>query len=140
MSPKKIPRDYYWPVLLALAILAVSGAQRIATPDLGFNFSKDKLAHFLVFGLLATSILRTPKLRACKWQHLLIAVALTSGYGALDELRQSLTPGRAVELADWCADTAGAIVAAIVYGRWRRYRTLLEWRPPRKQRTENPSI
>ncbi len=132
MSLKDIPRTYYWPVLLALAIFAASGTQRLATPDLGFQFSKDKLAHFLVFGLLATSILRTPKLRACHWQHLIVAAALTSGYGAFDEFRQSLTPGRSVEFADWTADTAGAIVAVIVYRRWRLYRTALEWRPRKR--------
>lgn len=134
MNLKEISFAYYWPVLLALAIFAASGTPRLATPDLGFHFSKDKLAHFLVFGLLATSILRTPKLRACQLHQLILAAVLASGYGAFDEFRQSLTPGRTVELADWIADTAGAIVAVIVYKQWQLYRSLLEWAPRKEKR------
>ena len=123
----KIPRPYLWPILLALAIFAASGAQRLATPDLGFQFSKDKLAHFLVFGLVATAILRTPKLKNLSARSLIIAALITSAYGGFDEFRQSLTPGRSVELADWLADTLGAIVAVLVYAKWHGYRRLLEW-------------
>jgi len=120
-------RAYAWPVCLALAIFAASGTQRLATPDLGIQFSKDKVAHFLVFGLLATAILRTPKLRGLSLKSCLLAALITSTYGAMDELRQSLTPGRSVELADWYADTLGAITAVIVYSQWKAYRALLEW-------------
>ncbi len=129
MDLKKIHRAYLWPLLLVSTIFLLSGAQKLATPDLGLQFSKDKLAHFLVFGLLATSVLRTPKLRACRWQDLAIAALIVSGYGAFDEFRQSLTPGRAVELGDWIADTVGAVVAVLVYARWKFYRQLLEWSP-----------
>lgn len=131
MNIKDLPRAYYWPTLLALAIFAASGSHKLAVPDLGFQIYKDKLAHFLVFGLLATSILRTPKLAACQLKHLIIAAAMASGYGALDEFRQSLTQGRMVELADWFANTAGAIVAVLVYKHWALYRTLLEVSPIR---------
>jgi VanZ family protein len=134
----KIPRAYYWPVLLAFAIFAVSGAQRLATPDLGFQFSKDKLAHFLVFGLVATAILRTPKLKRRRCRDLCIAVLITSAYGGCDEFRQSFTPGRSVELADWLADTLGAIVAVGVYARWHGYRRILEWRVPVKVGSKEP--
>ncbi len=112
-----------------LAIFAASSTSRLATPDLGFTFNKDKLIHFLVFGLVATSILRTVKLRQIGWKGALIAATLTSLYGICDEFRQSLTPGRSVEFADWIADTAGAIVAVIAYTQWRAYRNFLEWKP-----------
>lgn len=121
-------RPYLWPLFLALSIFLASGAQRLATPDLGFQFSKDKIAHFLVFGLLATAILRTPGLRDLSGRSLFIAALLASAYGGFDELRQSLTPGRSVELADWLADTLGAVVAVLIYARWHGYRRLLEWR------------
>ncbi|MGJ8652129.1 MAG: VanZ family protein [Opitutaceae bacterium] len=124
---------YYFPLFLALTIFALSGASRIATPDLNFAISKDKLAHFLIFGLLATSILRTPKLCHVGWKGALIAALITSGYGGFDELRQSLTPERSVEFADWIADTLGAAVAVIVYTRWHAYRRLLEWKPKLKK-------
>jgi len=132
MGDSDSKRAYLWPVLLAVAIFAASGTQRLATPDLGFNFSKDKLAHFLVFGLLATAILRTSKLKDLSFRSLIIAALIASTYGAFDELRQSLTPGRSVELADWLADTLGAIVAVAVYARWHAYRKILEWSPRKK--------
>ena len=126
----KIPRAYYWPLLLVLAVFAASSTQRLATPDLGFQFSKDKLAHFLVFGLVATAILRTPKLNKLRRRDQFIAILITSLYGCCDEFRQSLTPGRSVEFADWIADTLGAIVAVCVYVHWHKYRNFLEWRIP----------
>jgi len=133
-------RAYLWPILLALMIFAVSGAQRLATPDLGFQFSKDKLAHFLVFGLLATAILRTPKFRNLNLSSLIIAALLASAYGGFDEFRQSFTPGRSVEVADWIADTLGAVVAVVVYAKWRAYRCLLEWSPKKATTFSRPEI
>lgn len=125
---RKFNRAYLWPILLAVAILTASGRSELATPDLGFQFQKDKIGHFLVFGLLATSLLRTPILNASRWPHLLAAVLIASGFGAFDEFRQSFTPGRSVELGDWLADTVGAGVAVMAYARWKFYRELLEWR------------
>ncbi|MDP4694611.1 MAG: VanZ family protein [Opitutales bacterium] len=118
-----------FPALLTIAIFLASGTSNLATPDVDFPLSKDKIAHFLVFGLLATSILRTPQLINRGWKGALIAILLTSAYGASDELHQALTPERSVELADWIADTAGAIVAVWVYQNWALYRNLLEWKP-----------
>lgn len=125
-------RAYLWPLLLAISIFLASGAPRLASPELAFQFPKDKMAHFFVFGLLATAILRTPSLRDLSVRSLLIAVFIASAYGAFDEIRQSLTPGRSVELADWLADTLGAAVAVCVYARWPAYRRLLEWRVGKK--------
>lgn len=123
---------YLFTALLTIAIFLASGSPRLATPDLGFTFSKDKLAHFLVFGLLATSLLRTPQLASRRWKGALIAVLLTSAYGAGDEFHQSMTPERSVEFADWIADTAGAVVAVVVYLKWDLYRKVLEWKPIRR--------
>jgi VanZ family protein len=109
----------------------------LATPDIDLRLSKDKLAHFLVFGLVATSILRTPKLCNLRASSLLIAIVLTSAYGGLDEFRQSLTPGRSVELADWLADTSGAILAVLIYAKWAAYRKCLEWSVPKKHKNKN---
>jgi VanZ family protein len=129
---------YLWPILLTIAIFVASGTSNLATPDLGLEFSKDKIGHFLVFGLLATSILRTPAFKSGQWPKLLTAILLTSAIGAADEFRQSFTPGRSVELADWIADTAGAIVAVLVYARWKIYRDLLEWSKKKTGQTGKP--
>ncbi|ADE55186.1 VanZ family protein [Coraliomargarita akajimensis DSM 45221] len=112
-----------------LAIFAASSASQLATPDLSFALTPDKIAHFLVFGLLATSIIRIPAFRNPTWRGALTAILITSGYGAFDEFHQSMTPGRAVELYDWLADTAGALVAVLAYRHWKRYQKCLEYTP-----------
>ena len=126
-------RAYLWPVLLVIVIFAGSGSHDLATPDLGFQFHIDKIAHILVFGLVATLILRTPKFKDLSLRSMLTAALITSLYGACDEFRQSLTPTRSVEFADWLADTFGAIAAVTLYAKWHWYRRLLEWRKPIKR-------
>lgn len=119
-------RAYLWPVVLICLILLASGQSQLATPSLGVHLPKDKIGHFLVFGLITTAILRTPRLRACRGRDVLAAILLTSCFGALDEFRQAFTPERHVEFADWVADTLGAVAAAIAYAKWGFYRRLLE--------------
>lgn len=118
---------WLWPLLLMLCIFTVSGATRVATPDIGLAISKDKIGHFLVFGLLATAILRIPRLQTLGPTGFWLAVATTVAFGGFDEWRQSFTPGREVEFADWLADSLGALVACFVYRYWPAYRKLLEY-------------
>jgi VanZ family protein len=69
-----------------------------------------------------------------------VAVLLVSLFGLTDEWHQSFTPGRTVEVADWAADTFGAMVAVALYVRWARYRDWLEM--PlcvRQRRIEKPA-
>lgn len=122
----KLKRHNLWPFAIALAIFLASGAKNLAAPDLGFDFSYDKLAHFLVFGLLATAVLRIPSFFKNGWKGALLAACLISIYGALDEFRQSFTVSRYVELDDWIADTLGAMLASALYLKWHWYRRLLE--------------
>lgn len=81
----------------------------------------DKVIHFLAFGLLATGIVRLLPRGRRVW-----AVVGVSLFGVFDEFHQSFTPGRAVELKDWVADTAGAATAVLLYTRAAPYRRLLE--------------
>lgn len=81
-------------------------------------FTWDKFNHFIAFAVgawLAASALRSsrPDLRAAP--ALLFAVAAVAAFGALDELLQLSTPGRAgADLYDWIADFLGAIAGAIM--------------------------
>ena len=127
-------RHHVWPFAIALAIFLASGTKNLAAPDLGFDFSYDKLAHLLVFGLLATAVLRIPRFFNKGWRGVCITIALISLYGVLDEYRQSFTAGRTVELDDWIADTLGALLASIVYFKWHWYRRLLEWPALRRKK------
>lgn len=120
-------RVYLWPILLATTVFAVSSTSELATPDLSFAYSLDKVIHFFIFGLIATSIIRIPcffKKGATGWIY---AVILVACFGAFDEWWQSMTPNRTMEFADWIADVAGAIVAASLYCYWARYRGVLEY-------------
>ncbi|WP_221029209.1 VanZ family protein [Actomonas aquatica] len=107
-----------WPVALAVMVFFASGRGSVAAPDI---VNIDKLTHFAVFGLLATLVARTQPRR--RWWLGLVVASL---YGMADEFRQSFTPGRSVEVADWVADTLGAAVAVTVYARWTFYRQVLE--------------
>jgi VanZ family protein len=116
----------------------VSGTNTLATPDLDFDISYDKIAHLLVFGLLATAVLRIPRFFNKGWPGVCITIVLISLYGALDEYRQSFTDGRTVEFDDWIADTLGAILASIAYFKWHWYRHFLEWRCFGRRPTTKP--
>ena len=59
-------------------------------------------------------------LRVRDWRSGLIAVAITSAYGATDELHQYFVPGRSCDVYDWVADTAGAFFTLLAaWGSWR---------------------
>ncbi|MET0262128.1 MAG: VanZ family protein [Rariglobus sp.] len=131
MTLPKTPSRWQWAyaVVLATTVVWASGHGQVASPSV-VNF--DKIAHFSIFGLMATLVLRPFRGGHAWW-----AVVIVSLFGVTDELRQSLTPGRSMELADWIADTTGAIVAVAAYTFWPWYRRLLElplWR--RKPRIE----
>lgn len=120
--------SYILPFSLAISIFIASSTQHFATPNIYIPYSPDKLLHFLIFGLLATVILRTRILKQLRLRDLIISVVIVSIYGIFDEIRQSFTPGRSVEIGDWIADTVGAMTAVILYAKWKRYRHLLERR------------
>lgn len=107
-----------YPLALAAAIVFASSQSQV--PGVGAP-GGDKVVHFVAFGFLATLTVRLlPPSRA--W----LAVLAVSLFGATDEWHQSFTPGRMMDWADWVADTAGALVAAVAYTRWAAYRRLLE--------------
>ena len=117
-------RAWFWALALAGSVVFASGGN----PQSPVSFiGIDKLAHFGVFGLLATLVLRTPQVcRRIGWRGW-IAVLAVSAFGGTDEWHQSFTPGRSVEFADWIADTTGAALAVTLYLKWGWYRRLLEF-------------
>lgn len=125
-----IPRPaghWLWAVAVAATVFFASGQSHVAGPPV-VNF--DKVAHGLVFGLIATLVGRS----FCRRRWVWVAIVITSAYGLADEWRQSMTPGRSVELADWIADTCGAALAVTLYQCWPWYRRLLETRLFRRKR------
>ena len=47
-------------------------------------------------------------------------LTLGACYGALDELHQSLVPGRSMQLSDWLADAVGVALGSYALDRWQR--------------------
>ncbi len=120
-------KRFFFFLALIGVIFTASGTANLAAPDPGFRI--DKPAHFFVFGLVATALLRSlsPALPLRTPGRILLTVLVVSCIGGLDEFRQSFTPGRFPEVADWIADTLGAVVATLVYSYWTTYRRILEW-------------
>jgi VanZ family protein len=115
---------WLWVIALTSSLVFASGNNPAQIPGSFVGF--DKVAHFCVFGLLATFVLRTSTVwRRLGWRGW-IALAVVSAFGATDEWHQSFTPGRSVEFADWMADTSGAALAVTLYLHWGWYRRLLE--------------
>jgi VanZ family protein len=111
---------WIWPVALAGLIFAASSRPQLV--DVGAWPGGDKAVHFLVYGLLGVLCCRLGRgPRAA-----VLAVLVTSAYGAGDEWHQSFVPTRAAELADWVADTLGAAVAVSLYAGSPRVRYLME--------------
>jgi VanZ family protein len=117
-------REIVWPVLLAGTITLCSGYPA-AVPDSWLQ--PDKLGHLAAYAVLATALVRHPALTRWRTIGAVGAILLASAYGLGDEFRQGLTAGvRRFDLADWAADTVGAVVAVVLYVRWTAYRRLLE--------------
>lgn len=115
-----LPRlvSLWGPVLAYMA--AIFSVSAMPTPPLPEQVS-DKTAHLAAYWLLGLLAVRavgrglpcrvTPRVAA-------VAILITSGYGALDELHQWFVPGRTADLADWYADSAGAAIAVVACWAW----------------------
>jgi VanZ family protein len=125
-----------FPLIVALSVFIASSRSQVAAPPV---VNVDKLAHFAVYGLFATLIVRAPGIRRWWW-----AIVIVSLFGMTDEFHQSFTPGRAVEFNDWLADTLGGTVAVVAYTFWPWYRRLLEsnlrlWPKAKREPSAAPS-
>jgi VanZ family protein len=133
--PRQDSREWFWPAALAATIFLASSRSQVAAPDVP---GIDKIAHFFVYGLFGTLLARVSTVARLRPLGMYTAVVLASIFGISDEFHQSFTPGRSVELADWLMDTGGAALAVLVYGRWRHYRSWLEFPLSRRSQVEIP--
>lgn len=101
----------------ACGILWLSSLAPDELPDAAFLFW-DKANHFgafLVGGWLAATALRVSRPGWEVARALTLSIVLVAAFGALDELVQTLTPGRVGgDVVDWTADALGAIAGALV--------------------------
>jgi hypothetical protein len=119
------------PAVLYMALIAWFSAQPGHGLDLGHIPLRDKGVHFVEFAVLgalfgsalwrdaqrrqaARSVSPRSHARALM-RSALLAIALTSTWGYLDELHQAFVPGRTSDRWDLLADVLGAIAGSGVY-------------------------
>ena len=108
---------HWLPVLLYVTVIAVVSAQPHLKPPMEFRFS-DKVMHVLEYFGLGLLVARA--LRATMRIHLpLVAALLALAFGIVvgtgEEYLQSFVPGRVSSPFDLLADTAGLLLAQLVY-------------------------
>ena len=96
------------PAALAAAIFVLSSLSRIP----GGERVWDKLAHALVFGLLAALALRAAHggRRVLRPRPTLVTATAVVVWGILDEVHQRFVPGRTASVLDVLADGVGVVV------------------------------
>jgi VanZ family protein len=100
-------------------IFVLSTLATPSTPEFTHALQPDKLAHALLFGILAFLLYRAFRHHAgyAPRNALLLAFLLAVLYGALDEFHQYFVPHRQHDVFDWFADTAGAAAATLFIAR-----------------------
>ena len=104
----------YWLPPIAWAVLIFT-ASSFSTSGLPPTFPHaDKVAHFIIYGILALLLYRAlhGERKFGPLAAMLLSVLLASVYGALDEFHQYFVPTRSTDVADWMADTLGALIAS----------------------------
>ena len=72
----------------------------------------DKAVHFGVYAVLAGLVLVASSRQRVALKSLTLTVLAVVAFGAVDEWHQRFIPGRSTELADWLADSLGAVAGA----------------------------
>jgi len=115
----------YWgpPLAWAALIFVLSSLSLEQVPTIDKPLA-DKAAHAVFFSILAVLLVRAfHRGSSLSWgRAAVLAIVITSMYGALDEYHQSFVPRRAPDLADWVADTTGALAGLGGAAVWCRRR------------------
>ena len=103
---------WYMPAVFATVIFATTVLQGSTVASAFVNL--DKLLHVVLYGgmgALVSMALHKPG-RPVSWRAALVAVIISSAYGALEEYHQSMVPGRMCSGEDELANLAGAVLGA----------------------------
>jgi len=79
--------------------------------------AQDKLAHFLISGILAVFVTGAlgPWKEGITWRWVAIVALIVSLYGGLDEIHQMFVPGRDASTLDLLFDSLGGLCFAYLY-------------------------
>jgi VanZ family protein len=78
----------------------------------------DRVVHHLLYAILACLSMRAgrpAKGARVSWVFALAVLLGISAFGAADEWHQQFIPRRAMELGDWVADSAGALLGILAW-------------------------
>lgn len=84
----------------------------------------DKALHFSAYAVLGALLARDLQGVTATWWAALIAMAVAVAFGAADEWHQQFIPGRYSDVADWRADSIGAVGGTILWVLLHRNRRL----------------
>jgi len=121
------------PVLIQMAL--IFGASSVSDPAPLPPHVSDKILHFAAYAVLSLLLIRAlagGRADRITWQRAVLAIVLTTLYGASDEFHQRFTPGRTPDLLDLRADLIGAcggVAAAYVFRFVRRIRPRVDAAP-----------
>ena|SRR5437870_989554 len=135
-------RAWLWfPPLLYMSVIFYLSSQSAPLPGLTAHVW-DKALHFIEYGTLCILFCRALHGEGLAALRLaLVAVVLTSAYGATDEVHQSFVPERNAGADDWLADTTGGAAAATLFSTALRLRRPLRRSlPDRSDRPTAPAV
>lgn len=117
---------YQAPVFVwAATIYILSSMPQVARIPLPFHL--DKLAHAVVYGVLAITALRAfyfqERFDTIRRHAAILAILFAVVYGITDELHQQSVPGRISSVLDLAADVIGAVTAVWFWQRNGRRRS-----------------
>lgn len=111
-----------WAILYAMLIIGLSSIPGKSYPDLKW-LSHDKLIHIGEYTLFAILVSRAVVFGAtARGQVFLFTFLIAGAFGALDEVYQTLIPGRDSSFADWVADIVGVALGSSLFLLWKLYR------------------
>jgi VanZ family protein len=86
----------------------------------------DKVVHFGLYAVLGLLSARAARNSGAPNASTFVRVTLAiAAFAALDEIHQQFIPGREMDVLDWMADLAGAIVGILLFQMARRRREQL---------------
>ena len=127
---RKINRVFRWflipPVLVMSGIFYLSSIPGTRL-SLDLFPNADKVAHLIVYGILALSFafsLVPFQWKTKGFKMVLFVVLVSTGFGVTDELHQFFVPDRSVSVADLSADMIGSFLAVFLFYKtrlWERF-------------------
>lgn len=110
-------------MLWALLILALTSVPGADLPQASLFPEADKVVHFGLYAILGLLSVRAAFGEGSRDAALVRLVAIAIGiFAALDEVHQRFIPGRSMDVRDWMADVAGALVGMWIFDKVQKRR------------------